>query len=230
MIGSRLLLAGLLSASAALAGLLGPTPYLSSADSPFTGGSFSYFHLENFEDGALNTPGVSANAGIVLAPSINTDSVDGDDGAIDGSGQGGHSWFSNASTTSFQFTFNAALLGALPTHVGIVWTDIGQSVTGGLGTGAVTFEAFDENGLSLGIVGPTVLGDGSVGGGTAEDRFFGATNASGISSITISVNSADWEVDHLQYGLAADSIPEPSTVVLCSLSLLGLALRRFMMK
>lgn len=230
MFGSRFLLAGLLSASAAFGGLLGPTPYLSSADSPFAGGSFSYFHLENFEDGLLNTPGVTANAGIVLAPSINTDSVDGDDGSVDGSGQGGRSWFSNASTNSFTFSSSAAILGALPTHVGIVWTDVGANVTGALGTGSVTFEAFDENGVSLGVVGPSVLGDGSVGGGTAEDRFFGATNATGISRITISVNSSDWEVDHLQYGLAADAVPEPSTWTLGAISLLALAARRFMMK
>ncbi|MBS1824330.1 MAG: hypothetical protein JST93_03330 [Acidobacteria bacterium] len=229
MIGSRFLLAGLLSASAAFAGLLGPTPYLSFADSPFSGGSFSYFHLEDFEDGALNTPGVTANAGVVLAPSINTDSVDGDDGSIDGSGQGGRSWFSSASTTVFEFTFSAALLGALPTHVGIVWTDVGAT-SDQFGIGAVAFEGFDENGASLGGFGPGLFGDNSVAGGTAEDRFLGFTNATGISRIRIQVDSADWEVDHLQYGLAADSIPEPSTVVLCSLSLLGLAARRFMMK
>jgi len=49
--------------------LLGPTPYLSFVDSPFnplqTSGGFAYFHLETFEDGLLNTPGVSANTGSV---------------------------------------------------------------------------------------------------------------------------------------------------------------------
>ena len=53
----------------------------------------------------------------------------------------------------------------------------------------------------------------------------------GISRIVISMNnSTDWEVDHLQYGLTADAVPEPSTIVLCSLSLLALAARRFITK
>jgi hypothetical protein len=52
------------------------------------------------------------------------------------------------------------------------------------------------------------FGDGSVLGQTAEDRFFGAKNASGISKITIITNSKDWEIDHLQYG-NQKTIPEP---------------------
>jgi hypothetical protein len=40
--------------------LLGPSAYSSFADSPFAGGSFSFFHLETFEDHLLNAPGVSA--------------------------------------------------------------------------------------------------------------------------------------------------------------------------
>ena len=231
MIGSRLALAGLLlSATAASAALLGPTPYLSSTDSPFSGGSFTYFHLENFEDGLLNTPGAIGN-GISTSPGGSTDSVDADDGATDGSGQAGRSYYSNFATSSFEFSFSAAILGALPTHACIVWTDVGQVSLGTLGFGGVTFEAFDENGDSLGVIGPNTLGDGAVTGATTEDRFYGATNATGISRIVISMNnSTDWEVDHLQYGLTADAVPEPSTIVLCSLSLLALAARRFITK
>ncbi|MBL8178979.1 MAG: PEP-CTERM sorting domain-containing protein [Bryobacterales bacterium] len=230
MIPYRLMLAGFLTAGATFAATLyGPTPYLRASDSPFAGGVFSYFHLEDFEDGALNTPGLSANAGIVLAPGVNTDSVDEDDGAVDGFGQNGHSWFSNASTTSFTFTFNAAVLGNLPTHAGLVWTDVGATLNGIFGLGLVSFEAFDENGASLGGYGPGFHGDGSVAGGASEDRFFGFYNASGISRITISVDSADWEVDNIQYGFA-DPVPEPSTIALASLSLLALAARRFITK
>lgn len=51
-------------ASSAGAQLLGPTPYLGQADSPFaaliTAGTVV---VENFEDGLLNTPNVTASAG-----------------------------------------------------------------------------------------------------------------------------------------------------------------------
>ena len=39
------------------------TNYLSNADSPFRNLNSTYFHLENFEDHLLNTPGVTASAG-----------------------------------------------------------------------------------------------------------------------------------------------------------------------
>src|SRR5262245_58046922 len=126
-----------LASTSAKADFLGPTPYLSFADSPFNGGSFSSFFLEDFEDGALNTPGVTASAGwSVLGPGAFTDSVDGDDGAIDGSGTRGHSFFSNSTQSTLTFTFNAAALGgALPTAVGIVWTDVGTVTSGTPGFG-----------------------------------------------------------------------------------------------
>jgi hypothetical protein len=206
---------------------LGPTPYLSFADSPFNGGSFGYFFLETFEDGLLNTPGVSASSGSVTSPGPLTDSVDGDDGAIDGSGIAGHSYISNSST-SLTFTFNAAALGGkLPTSVGIVWTDVGTVTSGTFGFGPVSFSATDQNGASLGSIGPFTLGDGAINGGTAEDRFFGVTNAGGISSITITTaNSTDWEVDHLQYGASAP-VPEPSSLALLAASAGSVVVRRF---
>jgi hypothetical protein len=194
---------------------LGPAPYLSFSSSPFNGISFSYFHLENFESGALSTPGVTVNPGtIVVAPGPQTDSVDSDDGVIDGSGAAGRSLYSGDSLALFRFTFSAAALGGLlPTHAGIVWTDIGTT-TGTTGVGPVSFEAFDPLGVSLGLIGPFTLGDGTTFGGTAEDRFFGVIDSAGISAIEIRVSgSTDWEVDHLQYG-AASEIPEPASWIL----------------
>ncbi len=197
-----------LSASSCLhAGLIGPSPYLSFTDSPFSGVNFTNFYLEDFESGLLTTPGVMASAGSVLGPGSLTDSVDGDDGIIDGSGTLGHSFFISG-TKSLVFTFDSSVFGGrLPTHAGIVWTDVG--FTGGpLGIDGVSFTALDENGNSLGSIGPFTLGDGQADGGTAEDRFFGAVNPGGISQIRISMaSSEDWEVDHLQYGF----VPEPST-------------------
>lgn len=206
---------------AANAGLLGPTPYLSFADSPFNGGSFSYFHLENFEDNLLNTPGVSASAGgvtsVVFGPSIH-DSVDGDDGVIDGSGLAGDSFFSGGGNAGISFTFDAGVLGALPTDAGIVWTD---------GAGTTFFEAFDFLGNSLGSIGPVAIADGSFSGTTGEDRFFGISNPGGISRIFISNNGGGIEVDHLQYGLGAtvpppSQAPEPATLALLGCGLVGL--------
>ncbi len=201
----------LLAPATISAAALGPSPYLSFADSPFNGGSFSYFHLETFEDGALNTPGVAASGGVlaILPPAPLTDSVDGDDGGIDGLGNGGHSLFSNNDATSISFTFDANVLGALPTHIGIVWTDVGSSSLR-IGVDNVSLEAFDPFGNSLGTLGPFTLGDGLISGETAEDRFLGWADPGGISKFTISsANSNDWELDHLQYARSAvQEVPE----------------------
>src|SRR5690242_6738717 len=57
-----------LEARVALATFLGPTPYLSRADSPFDlSGLGTTFFLEDFEDHALNTPGVSVS-GVDVRP------------------------------------------------------------------------------------------------------------------------------------------------------------------
>ncbi len=208
----------------------GPTPYLSFADSPFNGLAFTYFHLETFEDGLLDTPGASLLEGgtSVLAPAPLTDSVDEDDGTIDGNGQGGHTLFSNFATSSFTFEFDAGALGALPTQAGIVWTDVGGVLSGTFGAGPVRFEAFDASLASLGAIGPFTLGDGLFAGETAEDRFLGVTYAGGIRRIRITMdNSVDWEVDHLQYGrLAPSAVPEPATLALAAAGLAVLAAAR----
>lgn len=208
----------------ARADLLGPTPYLSFNDSPFVGQVFDYFHLEDFEGGALATPGASATSGWTVGnPGALTDSVDADDGVIDGSGVAGHSFYSGFTNSTLTITFDATALGGkLPTHAGIVWTDVGQVLSGDFAVGGVLFSAIDGNGNSIGSIGPFTLGDGSAAGETAEDRFFGAISSLGIKSITISMdNSLDWEVDHLQYGFSSPlAIPEPSSLLLTAIGLL----------
>ena len=200
-----------LNASAAL---IGPSnPYLSFADSPFYGASFSWFYLEDFEDHLFNTPGVSANAGgvtsVAYGPSIH-DSVDADDGSIDGSGLNGDSYFSWSGATGITFSFNANILGTLPTSAGIVWTD---------GTGTTMFEAFDAKGNSLGIIGPVSIADAHQAGETGEDTFFGVTHSGGISAIKIMNTVSAIEVDHLQYGAV---VPIPPAAWLFGSGLLGL--------
>lgn len=196
--------------------ILGPSPYLSFNDSPFNGSSFKYFYLEDFEDGYLNTPGVVANKGGVGHghDSIYADSVDGDDGLIDGSGSGGHSWaLYNDINDYVSFDFNKNTLGALPTHAGIVWTDLHP------GYGNVTFTAFGADGSNLGSI-SAFLGDGTTLGGTSEDRFFGVVDMGGVSRIMVSTTPGmTWEVDHLQYG---SQVPIPETFLLFGSGIIGL--------
>ena len=175
-------------------GMLEARPYLSEADSPFTGLTFpSYFHLEDFEDRAVNTPGLSADSAS-FGNDFGTlvDSVDGDDGTIDDMCPTGScdSIFGGGQVT---FTFDAVALGALPTHVGVVWTD------GGTGCD-VTFEAFDTEGTSLGATTATAVGDDSNTGTTAEDRFLGIVAPAGVASFRISNSTGGTEADHVQYG------------------------------
>jgi hypothetical protein len=184
---------------------IGPQPYLSVSDSPFDGVP-SVMFLETFEKGMLNAPGVVASGGSVPGGAILRDSVDADDGVVDGSGSSGRSFYSSvgdASTSTMTFAFDARVLGRLPTRAGIVWTDVGQS-TSTFGVDTLVFEAFDPAGASLGTIGPIVVGDGAVSGDTAEDRFVGVAAQQGISAIEVRMNgSTDWEVDHLQYEIEA---------------------------
>jgi len=195
-------------------------------DSPFNGGSFAYFYLETFEDHALNTPGVVGAPGgvtsVVFGPSIH-DSVDADDGSIDGSGLRGDDWFSGNGAAGVRFTFDAGVLGHLPTHVGLVWTD------GGFGT-TVTFSAFGPSGELLFSNAQGGFADSSNNGETGEDRFFGVINPAGVSSILMSSPGGGIEVDHLQYGAQAfvNEVPEPETyaLMLAGLGVLGAVARR----
>lgn len=190
-------------------GFIGPSTYSSFGDSPFNGVSFSYFHLETFEDGLFNVPGVTATgtpAPLVATGSTAIDSVE--------NGPSGHSFFT-AGQPGIAFDFSASILGQLPTHVGIVWTD---------GINPITFEAFDAMGSSLG----TIVGnhaDSTFFGTKGEDRFYGIIELGGISSFRISSGAGQGiEVDHLQYGLAASSVPEPSTIALFGIGGVCLAL------
>lgn len=175
---------------------LGPTPYLCMADSPFdTSGLGVTFFLENAEDGLINTPGLTCT-GNVTGPGGITDSVDCDDGTIDGSGLHGRSIFGSGNP-GLTITFNSVDLGGFPTAAGVVWTD-------GSVFNNVTFEAFDANGVSLGTVVGLNLGDGSFTSGTAEDRFFGVYHSGGISMMKIKCQAlgagSGIEIDHIQYG------------------------------
>ncbi len=199
--------------------LFGPTPYLSTADIPvgfYQGGSPTF--LDNLEDGRLDG-NLTGSAGSVIGPGQFNglrDSVDGDDGSIDGSGVTGSSWFSGSGSTGVTFTFNG---NTLPTAFGLVWTD---------GAGTITFKAFDGSGALLLAQTFSGIPDGSISGTTGEDRFFGAQSAAGIGSIFISNSSGGIEIDHIQYGDMPIAVPEPETWALlgAGLGLLGFTARR----
>jgi hypothetical protein len=208
MLGSAIL-ASPLFGSVANAALIGPIlPYFGISDSPFNGLPFSYFNLDTFETSGLS-PGVTASAGFVDGPGSLIDSVE-------GPGPLGHSWFSPSGAAGITFTFDKTVLGHLPTDVGIVWTD-GDSPNR-------TFKAFDQNGVLLGtIVDPTQKFFSTGGDGDPSNyRFFGATNAGGISSIFIANDNGGIEVDDLQFGFLRSNIPEASTWAMTLLGFAGL--------
>jgi len=179
----------------------GPSTYVSQADAPFHPGDFDHFYLEDVEDNAVNTLGLSVT-GPSFCISNNPGCFPG--ALIDSVGNGGdqtmgHSMFA---VGFLDVTFDAGALGGLPTFAGLVWTD---------GNNPITFEAFDGNGVSLG----TLVGnhaDGAFAGTLADDRFYGLTYDGGISRLRIS-NPPATEIDHIQYALddLGTGVPEPAS-------------------
>lgn len=222
-------LSALSASGAAHAAYVGGSSYQSfAADSPFAGVDFSggYFYLEDFEDGLLNTPGVSVSAGFITSSGFSgpiIDSVDEDDGAVDGQCVACDSWFNSPGSTGLTFTFDESMLGGLPTYVGIVWTD---------GVNSLNFEAFDPMGVSYGVFGPfSTAGGAFADQDVLEDTFLGAIFAAGISAIHVTSGAGGGiEVDHLQYGLASldgmSDVPVPAALPLFLTGLAGLGWRR----
>jgi hypothetical protein len=229
-----IVVASLFSTSAAGQTLFGPTPYLGFGQSPFNGVVFTYFHLENCEDGLFNTPGASLNGGSPQLSGL-SDSVDEDDGVINGVGKT-YSLVATAGVkTRMRFTFSKAVLGKLPSHVGFVWTDVGgSSAPQGFGFGHVKYRAWDGNGVAVANIAPTLVGDGFVTGETSEDRFFGVSYKPGISKLVVKMtDSTNWEIDHVQYGRKApppprggSRVPEPGGCA-TALALLGAGLAAY---
>ncbi len=200
--------------------------YRSFADSPFAPASGSgNFWLEDFEEG-LNIPGVTIDTGYLRNPSSMTDSVDGDDGTIDGWGQNGHSWMVPAAkegASTVLITFDSQALGGLPTFAGLVWTD-------GNPNAVVTLEALDAGGNVMGQLVTNDLNDFGHNGQAAADRFLGASFGQGISALRLSASMGGIEFDHLQMGMEAAVIPLPPAIALGGMGLGLIAARRRKLK
>ncbi len=187
------LLALLAAGPATAAEFFGPAPYLSAADTPegFASGAMT---IEDFEDGVADARLILPGGSSIIGPGGNTDSVDADDGVIDGDGNQGHSLFG----ANLHIVFKPPY----PVAAGMVWTDGTQA--------ALTFEAFGPDGSSLGTVSVDSIGDTNITGQTAEDRFFGVRDAGGIAAIAFVSGSANalMELDHIQFdaepGIFAD--------------------------
>lgn len=199
-----------------------PAAYLSSADIPagFYAGGLPTL-LETLEDGSLDAT-LSANRGGLIGPGEFNgarDSVDGDDGLIDGTcgpqSTTCASWFHGNGAEGVRFTFVGP--GALPTAFGVVWTDASPGAS-------VTFSATGADGRSLGSITVSGFADNSNSATTGEDRFFGVTFSGGVKSIFISNSGGGIEVDHIQYGQMA-AIPEPGAWALLAAGL-GVLARR----
>lgn len=225
LVRASLLGTSLCWAAAAQAQLIGPSqPYLSFSDSPFASMTFvsGTFYLEDVEDGAINTTGLSVTGPQLCIAGTNCFVGSGliDSVGNGGNGNLGHSIWANGNQGVITITFNQNALGFLPTAAGLVWTD---------GVNPITFQAFDQNGVLLG----TITGnnaDGVFTGTTADDAFYGATNAGGISMLTIT-DPSGIEIDQIQYGLLAQiigAVPEPGTwaMMLLGFGAMGWRLRR----
>ncbi len=204
---------------------LGPTPYLSVADSPFDmSGLGTSFFFEDFEDGSFDLPlGATTSSGYaVLSPDPITDSVDADDGVIDGSGNSGHSLRPPVITLnptnpptwlqSLVLSFDFNVLGFSPNALGFVWTD-GAAETEPFFANYLTCIVYQEDG-GIDFVNWNAANflDSSDMGETAEDRFIGVRTTGTIARVQISMSQVgdtfieQFEIDHIQFGYF---VPEP---------------------
>ena len=222
LIAGAFLAATLPLAADAATTTFGPSAYLQHGDTP---AGFECDNceivIEDFEDNSLD-PFITIDNGEILPPNsfsglMNsvTDSVDGDDGMVDGSGNGGHSWFtgaSNAADNQLTISFASDVKGA-----GLVITD-GDNIS-------TTFllEAFDGMGNSLGLIDTGDIADDFFTGETAEDRFVGFVHDDGMiaSMVLTMVGGLGIEIDHVHYKIAA--IPEPAAGMMALFGLLGVA-------
>ncbi len=199
----------------------GPTPYLQTGDTPtdfFCSLCADPLHIEDFENGTFDAFLTIFSGGILQPNStsgsviVSTDSVDGDDGSVDGDGTGGWSYFSG-NTNMMTITFGSSV-----TSAGLVFTD-GDSLSTN-----VKLEAFN-GATSLGVIDAGDLADdffnGTTGFGSQEDEdnFLGFLDLGGITSLKISIDAGSGiEIDHIQW----QNVPEPASLGSAFMGVVGL--------
>ena len=198
---------------------LGPTPYLSVADSPFDmSGLGTTFFFEDFEDGSFDLPlGATSVSFDVRPPSPTTDSVDADDGVIDGSGTKGHSlrpltviveptgtprW-----NQYFFASFDSNLLGFSPNAFGLVVTDgVAQSHPTRVNFLRLFVKENDGTTTASPVLNAADFLDDSDTGETTEDRFVGLRTTTAVAEVSIVMSTVSdtfidqFEIDHVQFG------------------------------
>ena len=197
----------------------GPDEYQQTGDTPagfFGPGPFS---IEDFEDNTLD-PFLTFDKGAILQPNAFggfTDSVDGDDTVLDGTGNDGRSWFNGFSSPTDD---TMSLFFQRPvSSAGLVFTD-GDPISM-----SIVLEAFDASNVLLATINAGDLADGSVSGETDEDRFLGfRSDMNNIASLTISMDPGiGIEVDHIHW---QTTIPEPSALLFVGLIVVGAGIRK----
>ena len=158
----------------------------------------TYFFLEDVQDGQIDAPGLTVN-GLTArtengrsgsqSSGNNCDSVDEDDGAVDGGYSNPRGGF-RITSGEIRFTFDEGVLGKLPTHAGIVFAERVNTT--------FTLSAYDSNNVLLETVSINV---------SYADPFVGIFAESGISYVIV---TGEAEFDHFQYG---HFVPEPSGTV-----------------
>ncbi len=182
----------------------GPNSYTGIGDSPvFNLGCDRpgvEFYFENFEDGALNTPGVVVQGPAFGAPGANAE-IFGPSAAADSVDPSGRSLrATTASAGMITLAFDD-----LPENVSFAITD-----TNGASGVTFTFTVFDGNG-NIGNFIVAGVGDGSAASTTDDDVGFAVNSPNGIDTISISSSGGPlWEMDHLAYTRHAASYGLPS--------------------
>jgi hypothetical protein len=212
------ILFGMVGLSNAETTTFGPSAYLQTGDTPsgfFCAECVGW--IEDFELGTVD-PFLTIDNGAILDPNsfsglMNsvTDSVDGDDGSVDGQGNDGFSYFADSNSISISFARTVK-------NAGLVFTDGDRISTN------IRLEAFDMGGNSLAAIDAGDLADDFFTGETAEDTFLGFQNTDGnIASITLTMTGGSGiEIDHVHWQEAC-AIPEPATGALALFAILGVA-------